>query len=52
MNTMQTLFDNMAQEQENYREWLLHQSPETILDHAYVYAFREDIMIAFADADF
>lgn len=52
MNTMQTLFDNMAQEQENYREWLLHQSPETILDHAYEYAVREDIMIAFADADF
>ena len=52
MNTMQTLFDNMAQQQENYREWLLHQSPETILDHAYEYAVREDIMIAFADADF
>ena len=52
MNTMQTLFDNMAQEQENYREWLLQQLPETILDHAYEYAVREDIMIAFADADF
>ena len=52
MNTMQTLFDNMDQEQEKYREWLLQQAPETILDHAYEYTAREDIMMTFADTDF
>ena len=49
---MKTLFDNMDQEQEKYREWLLQQPPETILDHAYQYAVREDIIMAFSESDF
>lgn len=40
------LYEKMATEQEKYRNWLLSQSPEEILHHAYEYAVREDIVIA------
>lgn len=36
----------MQQEQNKYRAWLLTQPPEEILNHAYEYSSREDILIA------
>ena len=33
-------------EQEEFREWLLSQPPEEILNHAYEYTIREDILIS------
>ena len=41
-----TLYKKMFSEQEQYRDWLLNQTPETILDHAYEYAAREDILLS------
>ena len=40
------LYNKMQQEQNEYREWLLAQPPEEILNHAYEYSSREDILIA------
>jgi len=40
------LYDKMAAEQGQYRNWLLTQSPEKILNHTYEYTVREDILIA------
>ena len=39
------LYEKMFAEQERYREWLLHQSPEEILNHTYEYTIREDILM-------
>ena len=41
----QALLYKMADEQDQYRYWLLAQSPEEILVHAYEYALREDILM-------
>ena len=40
------LYEKMSDEQDYYRQWLLSQSPEEILNHAYEYAMREDILMA------
>ena len=40
------LYNKMQQEQNEYRAWLLAQPPEEILNHAYEYSSREDILIA------
>ena len=40
----QKLYDKMAAEQESYRQDLLKLPPEQILDKAYEYAMREDIL--------
>lgn len=40
------LYEKLFAEQEKYREWLLSQPPEEILNHAYEYVMREDIVIA------
>lgn len=40
------LYEKMFAEQETYRAWLLSQSPEEILNHAYEYTVREDIMMS------
>ncbi len=40
------LYEKMFAEQEKYREWLLTQPPEEILNHAYEYTIREDIVLA------
>lgn len=42
----QTLYEKMSYEQDYYRNWLLSQPPEEILNHAYEYAMREDILMA------
>ena len=40
------LYKKMFAEQEKFRDWLLSQPPETILDHAYEYTAREDLLLA------
>lgn len=45
------LYEKMFAEQERYRDWLLHQPPEEILNHAYEYAIREDILMALESRD-
>lgn len=39
------LYEKMCDEQRRYREWLLSLPPEEILNHAYEYSIREDIVI-------
>lgn len=41
----QALYDKMAAEQEQYKKDLLDQTPEEVLNHAYEYAMREDILM-------
>ena len=41
----QALYEKMSAEQAEYRDWLLAQTPEEILNHAYGYAMREDILM-------
>lgn len=40
------LYKKMFAEQESYRDWLLSQPPEEILNHCYEYTVREDIVLA------
>lgn len=40
------LYNRMVAEQEHYREWLYSQPKEEILNHAYEYGTREDILFA------
>lgn len=40
------LYEKMYVEQEQYRQWLLTQSPEEILKHAYEFTIREDILLS------
>ena len=42
----------LAEEQRVFREWLLRQPAEEILNHAYEYAMREDILYALEDMEF
>lgn len=44
LNTM--LYEQIFAEQEKYKEWLLTQTPEEVLKHAYEYIIREDIVLA------
>ena len=39
------LYDKMKAEQDKYRDWLLSQLPEEILNHTYEYTMREDIVM-------
>ena len=39
------LYEKMAAEQDKFRDWLKGQPPEEILNHAYEYAVREDILM-------
>lgn len=40
------LYEKLFAEQKEYKGWLLTQSPEEILEHAYAYIIREDIVLA------
>ena len=42
-------YQKMFAEQETYREWLLSQPSEEILNHTYEYTVREDIWQTVAD---
>ena len=43
------LYQKMFAEQKTYREWLLSQPSEEILNHTYEYTVREDIWQTVAD---
>ena len=43
------LYQKMFAEQETYREWMLFQPSEEILNHTYEYTVREDIWQTVAD---
>lgn len=45
------LYEKMAAEQNEYRDWLKSQSPEEILSHAYEYSMREDMVMAMEELD-
>lgn len=40
------LYEKMFAEQEKFRDWLKGQPPEEILNHAYEYTVREDILLS------
>lgn len=40
------LYEKMFAEQEQYRDWLLTQPPGEVLNHAYEYVMREDILLS------
>lgn len=40
------LYRKMYAEQEDFRTWLMSQSPEIILEHAYEYKLKEDILLS------
>ena len=40
------LYEKMFAEQEQYRDWLLSQPAAEILNHAYEYTVREDILMS------
>ncbi len=45
------LYEKMAAEQDQYRDWLKRQPPEEILNHAYEYSVREDIVMAMEELE-
>ena len=47
LNTL--LHDKMTAEQDKFRDWLLSQPPQVILDHSFEYTAREDILMALQD---
>ena len=42
-------YHKMEAEQDSYRDWLLTLPPDEILQHAYEYAVRQDILFAMED---
>ena len=42
---MSRLYERMAAEQQKYKEWLLGQPPNVILDNACKFTVREDIVM-------
>ena len=48
-NMNHQLYEEMSADQEKYRDWLTSQPPEEILNHAYEYSVREDILMAVED---
>ena len=45
------LYEKFSAEQDNYRAWLLKQTPEEIIQHSYEYTVREDIVMMMEDAE-
>ena len=45
------LYEKFSAEQDNYRAWLLKQTPEEIIQHSYEYAVRQDIVMMMEDAE-
>ena len=50
MNPLEQLEAKMTEEFNTYRAWLLTQPPEEILNHAYEYSTKQDILLNVADA--
>ena len=44
------LYEKAVAEQEQYRAWLLQQSPAEILNHTHEYTVRQDILITLENA--
>ena len=51
MNPLEQLTDRMTAEFNAYRVWLLKQSPEEILNHAYEYTTKENLLNVLGDTD-
>ena len=53
MNTdkITALYEKMATEQDKFRDWLKSQSPAEVLNHAYEYTVREDIVMAMEELE-
>ena len=49
--TTTRLYEKMEAEQQQYREWLLTQPPDEILNHTYEYTMRQDILMAMEEMD-
>ncbi len=47
----QALYDKMAAEQERFKHGLLGMTAEEVLNHAYEYAMRQDILMGMEDVD-
>ncbi len=45
------LYEKMTAEQDKYRKWLLSLPPQEILNHAYEYTVREDVMCSLEDIE-
>ena len=45
------LYEKMAAEQDKYRDWLKSQPPAELLNHAYEYTVREDIVMAMEELE-
>ena len=45
------LYEKMATEQDKFRDWLKSQPPEEVLNHAYEYTIREDIVMAIEELE-
>lgn len=45
------LYEKMYEEQEKYRDWLKSQPPEEVLNHAYEYTVREDIVMCMEELE-
>ena len=50
MNPLEQLAEKMTAEFNTYRDWLLKQSPEEILNHAYEYTTKENLLNVLVDA--
>lgn len=48
-NDMDLLIRKMNAEQDVFYDWLIRQSVQKVLDHAYEYAMREDILLYMED---
>ena len=47
----QALYEKMSAEQERFKHGLLGMTPEEVLDHAYEYAMRQDILMEMEELD-
>lgn len=50
-NPSETLYEKVLTEQQKYREWLMSQPPDEILNHCYEYTVREDIVMAMEEIE-
>ena len=51
MNQIEQLTEKMTTEFNSFRNWLLTQPPEEILNHAFEYSTKQDIVLSVANAD-
>ena len=52
LNDLNTaLYEKMAAEQDKFRDWLKSQPPAEVLNHAYEYTVREDIVMAMEELE-